>query len=437
MPDKAKASGEGGPSGRRELRVGIDARLPDGEGGGVASVVSGLAHGLSGLADGDEEYLFLVLENHDAWLRPYLSGPCRTLSQPGESETARSLGRLRGRIAQAAPITRAIWHRLPLRLTTVPRIPHSTGLAEVAGVDVIHFVSQSAFLTSIPSIYHPHDLQHLHLPQFFPPKVRAIRDRHYRAFADQATMVAVASTWTKRDVAARLGIPDSKILVVPWAPPLAAVPEPTPGEAMAVARRLRLPARFLLYPARTWPHKNHAVLIDALSLLRSRDGIDAALVFTGNPTPEAKALHARTRRLGVDDLVTWTGFLDPVGLRAVYALSEGVIIPSLFEAASAPLWEAWLAGKPAACSNVTSLPEQAGNAALVFDPTSVDAVADAIAKLWTASDLRNTLAQRGAQRVGAFTWDRTARTFRAHYRRIAGATVSPEDADLMAAEAGI
>jgi len=75
----------------------------------------------------------------------------------------------------------------------------------------------------------------------------------------------------------------------------------------------------------------------------------------------------------------------------------------LFEAASAQLWEAWLAGKPAACSNVTSLPEQAGDAAIVFDPTSVEAAADAIAKLWTSEDMRNTLARRGAQRVGAFT----------------------------------
>jgi glycosyltransferase involved in cell wall biosynthesis len=114
-----------------------------------------------------------------------------------------------------------------------------------------------------------------------------------------------------------------------------------------------------------------------------------------------------------------------------------VIIPSLFEAASAPLWEAWLAGKPAACSNVTSLPEQAGDAALIFNPTSVDAVADALAQLWTSPNLRSTLARRGAQRVGAFTWDRTARTFRAHYRRISGVPVSAEDADLMAAEAGI
>jgi glycosyltransferase involved in cell wall biosynthesis len=384
--------------------------------------------------DGDEEYLLLALEGRDAWLRPYVSGPCRTLAEPGFSDRSR---RLKDRIARAAPIVQTAWQSLPLRITGVPHIPRSTGLVEAAGADVIHFVTQGAFITGIPSIYHPHDLQHVHLPQFFSPRVRAIRESHYKAFADQATMVAVASTWTRTDVSRHLQIPAGKVVVVPWAPPLAAVPEPTRDESIEIAGRLRLPARYLMYPARTWPHKNHAVLLDAVSLLRRRQGIEVLLVFTGHRTQEARALDARARRLGVDDLVTWTGFLEPRDLRAAYRLSEGVIIPSLFEAASAPLWETWLAGKPAACSNVTSLPEQAGNAAIIFDPHSVEAVADAIARLWTSEDSRITLARRGTERVRAFTWDRTARTFRAHYRRIAGAELSDEDRVLIAARAGI
>lgn len=434
LPDITQASGSRDSSRRRGLRVAIDARLPDAEGGGVPSVVIGLADGLSRLQDGDEEYLFLVLEGRDDWLRPYLSGRCRTLEQRAPSEAAR---RLKDTIARAAPFARTIWRRLPSGVTGIPDVPRSSGLVETAGADVMHFPVQSAFLTSIPSIYHPHDLQHVHLPQYFSPKVRAMRDRHYRAFAQQAAMVAVASTWTKHDVPGHLGVADEKIVVVPWAPPLAAFPEPTRDEAIAIARRLRLPARYLMYPARTWPHKNHAALLEAAALLRRRDGIEVSLVFTGHRTPEANELDARARRLGVDDLVTWVGFLDGRELRATYALTDGVVIPSFFEAVSAPLWEAWMAGKPAACSNVTSLPEQAGNAAIVFDPTSVDAVADALAKLWTSEDLRATLVRRGRQRVNSFTWERTSRTFRAHYRRIAGVPLSNEDLELMTSEPGI
>ncbi len=412
----------------------VDARLRNAEGGGVASVIVGLASGLSRLTDGNEEYLFFVREGQDAWLRPFVDGPCRTLGQLGGASFPR---RLKTKVGDAAPIVRSAWSRMPDRVTGALTVPQSTGLVEAAGADIIHFVNQTAFLTSIPSIYHPHDLQHVHLPQFFSPTVRAMRESQYRAFAEQAAMVAVASTWTKGDVSRHLGIAKSKVVVVPWAPPLAVVSDPTPDEATAIAGRLRLPARYLLYPARTWPHKNHGALIEAASLLRRRDGIDVLLVFTGYRTPEANALDALARRLGVEDLVTWAGFLAPQELRAVYALADGVIIPSLFEAASAPLWEAWVAGKPAACSNVTSLPDQAGDAAIVFDPSSVDAVADAMARLWTSEDVRATLARRGTQRVAAFTWDRTARTFRAHYRRIVGMAMSDEDAELMSAQAGI
>lgn len=434
LPGKGRRGVRADPPGRRELRVAIDARLPDSEGGGVASVVMGLARGLSQLDDGNEQYLFLSLEGHDAWLRPHVSGPSRTLELRAGAQLGR---RVKDRIGRTAPLVRAAWQRLPARITGVPNLPNSSGLVEAAGADVVHFPLQEAFLTTIPSIYHPHDLQHLHLPQFFSPKVRATREWHYKAFAERAAMVAVASSWTKDDVVRHLGIPESKIVVVPWAPFLSGIANPTREEAVAVTRHLRLPARYLLYPARTWPHKNHAALLDAIALLRTRDGIEASLVFTGRRTPEANALDARARRLGVEDLLTWTGFVDANDLRSVYALADGVIIPTLFEAASGPLWEAWLAGKAAACSNVTSLPEQAGEAAIVFDPTSVDAVADAVAKLWTSKKLRITLARRGLKRVSAFSWDRTARTFRAHYRRIGGVTLTDEDRNLIAAKAGI
>ena len=408
--------------------------MTDPESGGVPSVIIGLAHGLSGLRDGEEEYLFLVLEGHSAWLTPFLDGSCRLLEQRLDATTT---NRMKERVARVAPVVRTIWQRLPTAVAGLPGIPRSNGLVEAADVDVMHFPMQTAFLTRIPSIYHPHDLQHVHLPEYFSSRVRARRDRDYRVFSHQATMVAVASTWTKRDIAVHLDIPEGTIAVIPWAPPLAAVPELSREEAAAVSHRLGLPARFLMYPARTWPHRNHSVLIDALALLRRRDGIDVPLVFTGHRTPQARDLDARALRLSVDNLLTWTGFLDARDLRATYALADGVVIPSRFEAASAPLWEAWMAGTAAACSNVTSLPEQAGDAALVFDPTSVDEAADAIATLWLREDLRIELARRGRERVSSFTWERTARTFRAHYRRIGGKALSDEDVLLLAAEPGI
>jgi glycosyltransferase involved in cell wall biosynthesis len=108
------------------------------------------------------------------------------------------------------------------------------------------------------------------------------------------------------------------------------------------------------------------------------------------------------------------------------------VIPTKFEAASGPLWEAFSAGVPAACSTVTSLPEQAGGAALLFDPDDIEQIANAIRSLWTDKTVRMKLAELGRTRVKQFTWDTTARVFRAHYRRLGGRTLDAGDGQLLA-----
>ena len=114
-------------------------------------------------------------------------------------------------------------------------------------------------------------------------------------------------------------------------------------------------------------------------------------------------------------------------LRAVYRLAQFVIIPTLFEAASGPLFEAWLEGVPVACSTVTSLPEQAGDAAFLFDPFSVEAIAGAIHRMNADENLRSELVCKGGERLKDFSWERTAKAYRAVYRRAARRPLTDED----------
>ena len=93
------------------------------------------------------------------------------------------------------------------------------------------------------------------------------------------------------------------------------------------------------------------------------------------------------------------GFVSPLELQCLWRSARMAVLPTLFEAASFPLWEAFEAGVPAACSNVTSLPAQAGDAAILFDPTSVPAIADAIERLWTDAALRRSLIDAVAGRT--------------------------------------
>jgi glycosyltransferase involved in cell wall biosynthesis len=409
------------------LRVAIDARIRPGVVGGVENVLIGLAAGLAEIEAETEEYTFLALEDHE-WLQPYIGQNTRvvTVHEP-----------LRWRLRrQVPPIVRRVASRLPNSYRTLMQHDGSSLALTSGSFDVIHFAHQNAFTTDVPSIFHPHDLQHIHLPDFFSPDVRWWREQRYRQFCEQAAMVAVASGWTKVDVETHFGLDPGKVTVVPLAAPISVYRRNTPDADRAIRATLNLPERYILYPAQTWPHKNHVGLLRAMALLRSR-GLAIELVSPGRRNANFQSIRTEQSRLGLDSAVTWPGFVSEQELLAMYSGATAVVIPSRFEAASFPLWEAFQAGVAAACSTATSLPEQAGDAALLFDPDDVPGMADAIAILWTDEAARSSLIERGRRMVENRTWSATANVFRAHYRRLAGRPLSPSDHALVDAVASI
>ncbi|MFI5166658.1 MAG: glycosyltransferase family 4 protein [Thermoanaerobaculales bacterium] len=412
---------------KQPLRVCIDARILPGVAGGVEQVITGLASGLAKLADGDEEYLFLVYGAFDEWLRPFLGERCRVLRIRGGTRPT-----WKRRLVDVPPGVRrlidAVW--LVSRAGRVP-IPRSDGFLEAQGAQVVHFCQQSAFLTEIPSIYHPHDLQHVHLPQLFSGRTRKTRDIQYRAFCSKAKVVSVVSSWVREDLVATLGVPREKIAVIPLAPPISSHPQPTEVESEEVRRKYSLPDQFAFYPAQTWPHKNHIGLLEAAARIRSQDGLTVPLVFSGQMNGFHASIAKRVRALGLSDSVLFVGYVSSLELSCLYKLCRCVIVPTKFEAASFPVWEAFAAGRPVACSKVTSLPEQAGDAALLFDPDDYVEMAGAIRRLWTDEALLRTLARRGAARVATLSWEKTAKRFRAHYRALAGEAPCLEDQILL------
>jgi glycosyltransferase involved in cell wall biosynthesis len=231
-------------------------------------------------------------------------------------------------------------------------------------------------------------------------------------------MVAVASTWTQRDVMGHFGLSEDIVRVVPLAPIVGEYGSPTATDLESLGKRLGLPPAFIFYPAQTWPHKNHIGLLEAIALLRDRDGLVVPLVSSGRLGEYFPVIKRRADELGLQDQVTWLGFVAPDDLASLYRLARAVVIPTRFEAASGPLWDAFLSGTPAACSRVTSLPAQAGDAALLFDQERPEEIAQAIRRLWLDDGLCSTLIDRGRANVARFTWDQTVLHFRAHYRRL-------------------
>jgi glycosyltransferase involved in cell wall biosynthesis len=387
----------------KPLHVVIDCRLRSGVAGGIESVILGVAGGLSRLRDGDERYTLLAYPNSHDWIGPLATGPC------------------------AMHVATGVVPQSPAPTETIV-LPQSDGtIEETLAADVMHVTVQRAFLTRLPSIYHPHDLQHIHLPQFFDDAERRKREVTYRTYCKQATMVVAAATWVRDDLIKQFDLPEEKVRVVPLAPILTEYAEPTALDLDAIRAKYELPERFILYPAQTWPHKNHMRLVEALAVLRERHNLVVPLVACGRMNEFFETIQRRALELGVREQLHFLDFIPGFDVQCLYRLCRGVVIPTLFEAASGPLNDAFLAGAPAACSNVTALPRQAGDAALVFDPNEPAAIARAIRQLWTDDALCKTLAGRGRARVAQFSWDRTARHFRAHYRRIARRPLSDED----------
>jgi glycosyltransferase involved in cell wall biosynthesis len=402
------------------LRVCIDARLGEGRFGGVEQVVIGLAAGLSRLDDGNEEYLFLVHREKGAWLKPYVDGPCRLLP------ARRSYLNRRSRA-----IARGLIERLP-RIGLGYAVRPSDGTIEAAGADVVHFPFQDAFTTEVPSLYQPHDLQHLHLPEHFSRWEWARRERVYRTHCEKARLVVAMTSWGRRDFLERYGLPEQRVAVVPGGSVLREYPAPSPENLKEVHARLALGRDFVLYPAQTWPHKNHARLLEALALIRERDGIEVPLICPGRQTADYPGTRELVGRLGLERTVAFPGYVSPLELRSLYELATALVFPSLFEGWGLPICEAFDAGLPVTCSTATGLPDVVGDAGLMFDPEDVEQIAGDIVRLWRDPELRSRLRERGSQRAAELNFDRTARLFRAHYRRIAQVPLSAEDRILLA-----
>ncbi len=414
----------------KRLRIAINAQIKPNSGvGGIEAVLTALT-ALSRLDDGEEEYVFIGPWDEPEWLQPLLDsrqsivrGPQPFEWKPGPLEP------LKRALRPLRPVARGVWGSLFRSTSSETNMsgPVSDGFYESLNCEVIHFPFQFFVRCALPMIYNPHDLQHVHYPEFFEPSVFNSREAAYPAACHAAHTVAVASQFVKHDIVQHYGVDPDKIQVIPWAPPPIKT-SPAFADDILVRKKYQLPDQpFALYPAMTWEHKNHIRLLEALALLRDRDELKVHLICTGDQKSFWPRIERRLLQLGLEEQVKFLGLVSHEELCAIYRAAQFVIIPTLFEAASAPLFEAWQHDVPVACSSITSLPEQAADAALLFNPLSVEAIADAAARMTTGSGLREDLRRRGARRLQDFSFERTAKTYRAVYRRAAGRILSEED----------
>jgi alpha-1,3-rhamnosyl/mannosyltransferase len=219
-----------------------------------------------------------------------------------------------------------------------------------------------------------------------------------------ARQIVVISEATRCDLLAIYPLSAKRVTPIP----LAAAPifKPASSQAEADIRsRLNLPERYALYLGSNKPHKNLVRLVEAWARLQPQP---FALLIAGAWDPRYPQARQQAEALALGQAIQ---FLGPVADRDLPALYSGAIFfvfPSEYEGFGLPVLEAMACGTPVACSNTASLPEVAGDAALMFDPTQVDDIARALASALSDAELRTDLRERGLRRAAHFTWERTA-----------------------------
>ena len=252
------------------------------------------------------------------------------------------------------------------------------------------------------------DLQHEYHPEFFSARELAARRRLSASSVRLAAHICAISEFTRQTLIERFALPDARVTTTHLAADSIFAPgSPARRSTRRILERYGLtPGAYLLFPANTWPHKNHAGAIAALRVLRETRGLDPLLVCTGSPRSAQRDVAAMIRDMRLDRRVRFLGYCPRGDMPALYEGAAALFFPSLFEGFGMPLLEAMLCDCPIVCGNVTAVPEIAGDAALYTDPRSPEALADAVSRVLTDGVLRQTLIQRGRRRARDFSWTR-------------------------------
>ena len=303
----------------------------------------------------------------------------------------------------------------PLRLAA--ELALLPGAAARARVDVLHSLGTTApFWAPCPTVVTVLDLIYAHFPQTFPAPARAGLHAVVGPAARRSDRVVAISKWVGRDITERLRLDPARVDVVPCGFGRRARAAPTPEPELRT--RLVLGKRpVVLCVSAALAHKNLLRLVEATAALDD----DSVLVLAGHAGREQATIEALADALGITDRVRLTGWVSDGDLEGLYACATCCVYPSLHEGFGLPVLEAMARDLPIACSDATALPEVAGDAAELFDPEDVGAIAAALRRLLDDEARREELVARGRLRVPLFTWQRCARGVLASYAKAMGA----------------
>jgi len=249
------------------------------------------------------------------------------------------------------------------------------------------------------------------LPWAFPRKRRLISTAALFRARKQADIILVPSEASKADVIRYLQVEAGRVRVIPWGCEARFTPSAAPTHAAEVKKRYGLPDRYILFLGTLEPRKDVLTLLQAFALLRAgQSDAELRLVIAGGMGWGYKEFFTTREALKLGDHVIFTGFVDEEDLPDLYRGALLFIYPSLYEGFGLPILEAMACGTPVITSTTSSMPEVAGNAALLVEPKKPESLAAAMASVLGDEMRMAELRRRGLERAKSFSWEAVART---------------------------
>jgi glycosyltransferase involved in cell wall biosynthesis len=271
-------------------------------------------------------------------------------------------------------------------------------------------------LVSCPSVVTIHDCIHLMFPQYLPSRAALTYARASIGMAARrAARIITVSESSKRDILRFVDVSPDKIDVIYNAYDERFAVEPREEEVIRVRERFQLHDEFVLYAGNVKPHKNLERLIQAFDLVRRRGLDHLKLVVIGDEVSKYAALRRAVHRHQLHKYVRLLGYLPEETLAVMYRLAAVFVFPSLYEGFGLPPLEAMASGTSVVTSNVSSLPEVAGDAAMLVDPYDPGAIAEGMYTVLTDEDARREMRQKGLERARQFSWESSVRRVRDIY----------------------
>ncbi len=390
------------------IAVDLTPVLPGGENGGAKIFVLELLSHLAKMKPQTQFVLLTQAASHEELAIMDRPNMCRqmVISSVVTNSVRPLLQRLASRILRHLPgRLRRVSSRLGYQLNMGLKRSGSGSLLRDMGTDLLFcpFTAPIYFEPGIATVCTIYDLQYKTYPEFFTVEDVAHRDRTFIDACCRATALTAISDYSRDSAIVHGNLDSSRIHTIYLR--MAQRIAPSIENDKAVLGRLNLtPQRYLIYPANFWKHKNHEMLLTAFGMA-CHEGLaaDIQLVCTGAPGARQEWLMSTARTMNLSDRVIFPGYLPNAELATLMANCTGMVFPSLYEGFGLPVIEAMASGVPVACSNTTSLPEVAADAAILFDPCVPTQIAQAIISLVENEALRAAHIQAGLQRAAEFS----------------------------------